>query len=143
MGKNTEKAVTRFERQTYLQELKLVTASERLQESDASNAVRRSIDSQEVAQIADRFNVTKIVALEVQVLQVLVLLQAITKIAHLRIISVLHGQGRESVRASICITLSEKIGLISMNIALTMTFLIAAYRGCAGCVKDLFAIAQA
>lgn len=87
---------------SYLQELESrVVTGKFLQELDASNAVSIAVDCEQVIQMGNGWNVPNIVAFEVEVLQVLVLSKAVAKVAHLGILSVLQGQCRERIWASI------------------------------------------
>lgn len=87
---------------SYLQKLESSVVTRKfLQELDASNAVRVAVDCEQVIQMGNGWDVPNIVALEVEMLQVLVLSQAVAKITHLGILSVLQRQRRERIWASI------------------------------------------
>ena len=99
---SAEKAVTKRARTTYLQELQsLVVSSEFFEELDVTDAVGVAVDSQQVVQMRNGVNFSDVVALEIEVLQMLELSQLVAQVSNLRLLSVLQSQSRESVRGSI------------------------------------------
>lgn len=121
---------------TYLQELKSSSiAGQLLQELDASNAVCVAIDGQEVVEVSNRSNVSDVVTFEVQVLQMLVIFQFIAQVSHLGILSVFHCEGRESIRATICLRKLKKFEIRVNSMVVKQSELVS-YRGCVKCVTN-------
>ena len=99
---SAEKAVTKRARTTYLQELQsLIVSGELFEELDRADVVGVAIDSQQVVQVRNGVNFPNVVALEIEVLQMLELSQLVAQVANLRLLSVLQCQRRESIRCAI------------------------------------------
>ena len=99
---SAEKAVTKRARTTYLQELQsLIVSGELFEELDTADVVGVAIDSQQVVQVRNGVNFPNVIALEIEVLNMLKLSQLVAQVANFRVLSVLQCQRRESIRCSI------------------------------------------